>query len=91
VSISAFMILVSAAFALAGLTQTFGRHRPNRRWVGTGVLATIGGYVASEFLGPVRAWGWEWEWEGLAVVPALSAVIVVGVLAEAGARKLTAT
>jgi hypothetical protein len=42
VSISAFMILISAAFALAGLTQAFGRDRPNLRWVGTGVLAEAG-------------------------------------------------
>ena len=88
-SVSAVMILIAAAFLFAGLIQTFGRHRPSLRWFGTGLVAAIGGYIASEFLGPASAWGWEWD--GLAVFPAIIAVILVGVLAEAAMRKFVTT
>jgi hypothetical protein len=86
VGISAIIILLLAALAMAFRIQTIGTHEPNFRWLGTGLLAAIGGYVASEFLGPVSAWGWQWD--GMAVVPAMIAVVLVGVLAEAAIRKL---
>jgi hypothetical protein len=87
VGISAMVILLLAALAIAFRIQTFGTHEPNFRWLGTGLLAAIGGYLASEFLGPVSAWGWQWD--GMAVLPAMIAVVLVGVLAEAAIRKFT--
>lgn len=83
--ISAIIILLLAALAVAFRIQTFGTQEPTWRWLGTGVVAAIGGYIASEFLGPVSAWGWQWD--GMAVLPALIAVVLVGVLAEAAVRK----
>ena len=83
--ISAIIILLLAALAIAFRIQTFGEHRRDLRWLGTGLVAAIGGYIASEFLGPVSAWGWQWD--GMAVLPALIAVVLVGVLAEAAMRK----
>ena len=83
--ISAIVILLLAALAIAFRIQTFGTHEPSWRWLGTGLLAAIGGYIASEFLGPMSAWGWQWD--GMAVLPALIAVVLVGVLAEAAMRK----
>ena len=86
---SAIVILLVAALAIGFSIQTFGEHRRDLRWLGTGLVAAIGGYVASEFLGPVSTWGWEWD--GLAVLPALIAVVLVGVLAEAAMRKFVTT
>jgi hypothetical protein len=86
VGISAIIILLLGALAIAFRIQTFGTREPNFRWLGTGLLAALGGYVASEFLGPVSAWGWQWD--GMAVVPALIAVVLVGILAEAAVRKV---
>ena len=83
--ISAIVILLLAALAIAFRIQTFGTDEPNFRWLGTGLLAAIGGYLASEFLGPVSAWGWQWD--GMAVLPAMIAVVLVGVLAEAAMRR----
>ena len=81
----AIIILLAAAFVIGFIIQRFGTDRGDLRWLATGVVAALGGYIASEFLAPASAWGWEWD--GLAVFPAMIAVIIVGVLAEAALRK----
>ena len=85
----AIVILLVAALAIGFIIQTFGTHRRDLRRLGTGLVAAIGGYIASEFLGPMSAWGWQWD--GMAVLPALIAVVLVGVLAEAAMRKFVTT
>ena len=85
VGTGAIIILLAAAFVVGFIIQRFGTDRGDLRWLATGVVAALGGYIASEFLAPASAWGWEWD--GLAVLPAMIAVVVVGVLADAAMRK----
>jgi uncharacterized membrane protein YeaQ/YmgE (transglycosylase-associated protein family) len=48
------------------------------------IAAFVGGFIASESLGSLSAWGWQWE--GIYVVPALIGAIVLTVLVDAVVR-----
>jgi hypothetical protein len=87
--IGGMLILLVAALTTGFVIQLFGKDRTDQRWLGTGSMASIGGYVASEFLWQAGNWGWQWD--GLAVLPAIVAVLVVAMLTEAAAQRLIDT
>ena len=49
-------VLLTIAYLIAYAIQTYAFYRPNWRWLATGLLAAIGGYLASEYLVTVSIW-----------------------------------
>jgi hypothetical protein len=83
---SGVLLLLAGAFAFGSFLQSVGAQRTNLRWLGTGFVAAIGGYLASEFVAPPTGIGGEWD--GLALLPAAIAVVLIAVLAELTMRRL---
>ena len=82
--LAAFFVLIVAALVIGLVAQMLGTPRTSYDWLMTAIGAFIGGYVASEFLGPVSAIGPEWD--GLVYLPALIGAIVVGAVIAAAVR-----
>jgi hypothetical protein len=85
--IGGMLVLLVAALTIGFIIQLFGTDRRDQRWLGTGSMAAIGGYVASELL----ASNWGWQWDGLVVLPAMAAVLIVAMLTEVAAQRLINT
>lgn len=75
----AIILLLVGAVIIGCIPLLFESTRPTLEVVLVAIGAAIGGFVASEYLGTLSAWGWEWD--GMRVFPALiGAVIVSGVV-----------
>ncbi|MBI3972381.1 MAG: hypothetical protein HY332_13965 [Chloroflexi bacterium] len=80
----ALILLVFGALVLGFIAQFSGTPRYSYDWLITAIAAGIGGFIASEYLGPLSTWGPEFD--GMFVFPALIGAIVVGAIAEVVAR-----
>ena len=81
-TVTAMIALLVAAVIVGVAGQYIGEHRRSWEWLAAGVAALIGGYPASQYIGPAASFGWQWE--GLWIIPAaIGAVVlaaIVGVL-----------
>jgi uncharacterized membrane protein YeaQ/YmgE (transglycosylase-associated protein family) len=77
-------VLAIGAIVLGLVGQWVGTVQTRFEWVPDAVAAFIGGFIASESLGSLSAWGPEWE--GLYIVPALIGAVVVTLVVDAVVR-----
>ncbi len=83
------IILLVGALLVGIALQAILRAENDYAWLYTAIGAFLGGFVASEFLGPVSTWGWEVN--GLFVFPALIGAVVVGGIVELVTRATSGT
>jgi uncharacterized membrane protein YeaQ/YmgE (transglycosylase-associated protein family) len=84
VGTTAIVALIFGALAVALIAQYMGQPRWGYEWAITAPAAAIGAFVASEYLGPLSAFGPTYD--GMAVVPALVGGLVLTALAELAVR-----
>lgn len=80
------LALIVGSAALGVIVQLIGEAHYGYEWLLTAVVAGIGAFVASEFVVDFRTF--EPVFDGLALVPALIAGGVAGVVAAAATRFL---
>lgn len=83
----AIAFLIISGFVVGVLAQMFGVAHRTWEWAVVGLAAVLGGFVASEWLGPLSRWGPEGE--GMYLLPALIGLVVAGVAADYLIRRFT--
>lgn len=86
--LGAFIVLLVGTAVLGVVAQVLGKAHYSFEWLVAGIGAIVGGYVASEWLGPASTWGPEWD--GLFFLPALIGALILGGLVDWIARSTSA-
>jgi hypothetical protein len=79
--------LIVGSVVLGVGIQLFGTPTFGYEWLVTAIVGGVGAFAASEFVVGFRTW--EPLFDGLALIPAVLAGIVFGVIAAAALRVLT--
>jgi uncharacterized membrane protein YeaQ/YmgE (transglycosylase-associated protein family) len=72
--------LLISGFVMGVIAQMVGVAHRTWEWAVVGLVAVVGGYAASEWLGPLSTWGPEGN--GMYLLPALIGVVVAGAVAD---------
>jgi uncharacterized membrane protein YeaQ/YmgE (transglycosylase-associated protein family) len=79
-----WIILIVGAFLIGLVAQFLPQARSYYDWLIVGVAAGIGGFIGSELLGGLSAWGPEYQ--GLYLLPALIGAVILAVIADSVER-----
>lgn len=83
----AVIVLIAGAVVIGLVLQYIGDVTNGYEWSIAGLGAIVGGWLGSEALGTLSAWGPEWE--GMFVLPALIGAVIVGFVVDLVVRYAT--
>ncbi len=83
----AVIVLIVVALVIGFVLQSIGDVTKGYEWSIAGLGALVGGWLGSEALGTLSAWGPEWE--GMFLLPALIGAVIVGFVVDLVVRYAT--